>query len=207
MQAKPDKHNHQKVPKFSNVSFIGALDTDQYLLLAQQDNNLNDIDPHISDDYITKDGGATTTEVKESQEDSEDNEQQDDDDSPDLMDQDNNDSNEETSCDEEDDYELYDEDSRGKDDESEKHQQDEPQQNDPMKTSDVSPLLRMRRSNCQRTAPDRLTMRAFAAATPSFSWIPKELTSQIEYAYHIEIENSIDTSKIDPGSVQETGNR
>jgi hypothetical protein len=168
------------------------------LLLAQQDNNLNDIDPHISDDYITKEGGATTTEIKERQEENEDNQQQDDDDPSDLMEQDNNDSNEETSCDEDDDYELYDEDSRGKDDESEKHQQDEPQQNDPTKTSDVSPLLRMRRRNRQCNAPDRLTMRAFAAATPSFSWIPKEL---IEYAYHIEVENSIDTSKIDPGSV------
>jgi hypothetical protein len=30
-----------------------------------EDNNLIDNDPHISDDYITEDGGATTTEVKE----------------------------------------------------------------------------------------------------------------------------------------------
>jgi hypothetical protein len=112
-----------------------------------EDNNLINIDPHIPDDYITKDGGATNTEVNESQEESEDNKQQDDDDSPDLMDQDNNDSDEETSCDEEDDYELYDEDSRGKDDE----RQDEAQQNDPpqvMETSEVTPLW-MRRSNRQ----------------------------------------------------------
>jgi hypothetical protein len=45
MQAKPDIHNHQNVPKFNNVSFIGALDTDQYQhYSSQRDNIWSDIE-------------------------------------------------------------------------------------------------------------------------------------------------------------------
>jgi hypothetical protein len=63
------------------------------------------------------------------------------------------------------------------------------------------PPLMVRRSERRRNPPDRLIDSAQAATSPTFSWIPEELTSEMQRACHTEVENSIDITNMDPSSL------
>jgi hypothetical protein len=66
--------------------------------------------------------------------------------------------------------------------------------------SSAPPLL-VRRSARQRQPTNRFTFNAHAASTPDLSWIPQELTLTVENAYNIEVENSIDTTQMNPNEL------
>jgi hypothetical protein len=59
----------------------------------------------------------------------------------------------------------------------------------------------VRRSERRRNPPDRLIDSAHAATTPTLSWIPEELTFEMQRACHTEVENSIDITNMDPSSL------
>jgi hypothetical protein len=142
---------------------------------------------------VSEAGGAVTPTDEEMKEETRnndgDNEQQLDDLPPDLMDPNEyDDSDNESSYQDEEDYVATNE-----------LEQYEPSVN--IDTHDMQQPLRVRRNSRQRNQPDRLTVRAFAADVPNFSWMPEDITSHIEHAYQAEVENSIDINKVDPGSV------
>ena len=106
-----------------------------------------------------------------------------------------------------DDYDDDDDDetSCGGDDDEYELEHQEIYSNDPAFNYDIEnsgpPSLMVRRSTRQRNPPDRLTMLAHAANTSNFSWTPQIITANMQFAYQVEVENSIDTTKIDPDSV------
>ena len=61
----------------------------------------------------------------------------------------------------------------------------------------IPPLL-VRRSTRRRNQPDRYAASAHAVSSSDFPWIPQDLTSDMEHAYHLEVEKPIDITKINP---------